>query len=91
MTKADLIKHLAARSGLTKAAATNAIDTLGEIIESALKTGDDINLFGLGKLEFHSRDARIGRNPNTGDAVEIPASNTVKFKPSASLKAAINK
>lgn len=90
MTKADLIEGLSIKLGLAKADAERAVDSvLGDII-SALKNGDRVNISGFGTFAVSSRAARPGRNPKTGESIEIAASKAAKFKPGKQLKDSLN-
>ena len=87
MTKAELIKQLKEEFGLsTLAQAENVQNALFAIISNALKRGDDISILGFGTFKKVKRAARKGRNPRTGAEIQIPASTTVKFSPSKTLK-----
>ena len=90
MNKAELIDAIAAGSGLSKADAGKALEAFTNSVEGALKAGDRISLVGFGSFSVDRRDARTGRNPRTGEAIEIAAKNVVKFKPGASLSKAVN-
>ena len=87
MTKAELIKQLKEEAGLTSLAqAENVQNVLFSIISNALKHGDDGSVSGFGTFKKVKRSARKGRNPRTGAEIQIPASTTVKFSPSKTLK-----
>ena len=90
MNKAELIDAIAAESGLSKADAGKALEAFTESVTSALKDGERISLVGFGSFSVDRRDARTGRNPQTGEAIEIAAKNVVKFKPGAVLARAVN-
>lgn len=91
MTKADLIGIIQNKAGLeTKAAAGKALDATLEAITDALAQGDAITLVGFGTFKSSERAARTGRNPRTGQEIQIPAAKTVKFTPGKSLKDAVN-
>lgn len=81
MNKNDLIHDIAACSGLTSAQAKRAIDCYHECIKGALKQGDRVGIVGFGSFTIAERTARIGRNPQTGIEISIPAKKVVKFKP----------
>jgi DNA-binding protein HU-beta len=90
MKKAELIDQLAQDAGITKAAATAAIESLLDGITGALKKKDGkVALAGFGTFSKTRRKARSGRNPRTGETIKIKASNAVKFKAGKKLKAAI--
>jgi DNA-binding protein HU-beta len=86
MNKADLVKQVAETSGLDQASASAAIDALTEVVGSALASGDQVALPGLGIFEARARAAREGRNPQTGATMQIAATTVPAFKPAAALK-----
>lgn len=86
MTKADLIESVAAKLDLPKGQAERAVHLVFEDIVHALRNGDKVNISGFGTFAVSERKARTGRNPKTGEAIEIPASKSAKFKPGKSLK-----
>jgi DNA-binding protein HU-beta len=86
MRKDDLAKWVSERAGITAKAAGEAIDAVFEGISSGLKKGDPISIMGFGSFKVVERAAREGRNPRTGEKIQIPASKAVKFTPGASLK-----
>jgi DNA-binding protein HU-beta len=90
MNKAELIDAVAADSDLTKASAARALDSAIENITSALKSGNNVTLVGFGTFTVRRRDARMGRNPRTGEAIQIKASNVPGFKAGKALKDALN-
>lgn len=91
MTKADLISIIQTKAGLeTKAAASKALDATLEAITDALAAGDSLTLVGFGTFKTSERAARTGRNPRTGQEIQIPAAKTVKFTPGKSLKEAVS-
>jgi DNA-binding protein HU-beta len=90
MTKAELIESVANKTDLPKAIAERAVNTMFDDIVAALKAGDKISISGFGTFAVSSRKARTGRNPKTGDAIEIPASKSAKFKAGKSLKDSLN-
>lgn len=90
MKKVDLIEAVATKAGLTKADAGRAIDATLEVITKALADGDKVPLVGFGTFAVSQRAARTGRNPQTGEEVQIAARNAVTFKAGAALKDAIN-
>ena len=90
MTKAELIEQMAKDAGLSKAAATTALNSMIDGITNALKKKDSkITLVGFGTFSKIRRKARKGRNPQTGETIKIKASNAVKFKPGKKLKDAV--
>lgn len=75
---------------ISKADMEAVLESLGEIIQTRLATGTEVTLPGVGKLTVTERAARTGRNPQTGEAVQIPASRSARLKPSKALKEAMN-
>ncbi len=90
MKKVELVEAVATNAGLTKSDALKAIDATFEAITGALKKGDKITLIGFGTFSVSKREARVGRNPQTGAAVNIPARNAVTFKAGTQLKNEVN-
>ena len=90
MNKNDLITSVAESSGLTKADAGRAVDGVFDSIASALSSGDDVSIVGFGSFSVANRAASTGRNPRTGEEIQIPASKQPKFKAGAPLKSAVN-
>ena len=90
MNKADLIESIANSADLSKASAGRALDAAIESITKALKKGDTITLVGFGTFSVRHRKARMGRNPRTGEEIQIKASKVPGFKPGKALKDAIN-
>ena len=90
MTKAELLEQMATDAGISKTAASAALNSLVGNITMALKKKDEkVTLVGFGTFSKIRRKARKGRNPRTGEAIKIKASNSVKFKPGKKLKAAV--
>jgi DNA-binding protein HU-beta len=90
MNKQDLIDAVAASAGLTKADAAKAVDATFEAITASLKAGDDVRLVGFGSFSVSARAASEGRNPRTGEKIQIPASKNPKFSVGKGLKEAVN-
>lgn len=90
MNKNDLIANVADDAGLSKADATKAVDSVFDTITAALKKGDDVRLVGFGTFSVVKRKASQGRNPRTGEPINIPASNQPKFKAGKGLKDSVN-
>ena len=90
MNKSDLVDALASSAGMTKADASRAVDALftpeSGVIAGALKAGKRVQITGFGTFEARSRKARVGRNPHTGEELEIPASKAPAFKAGKPLK-----
>jgi DNA-binding protein HU-beta len=90
MNKNDLTDRIASAAGITKAAATKALDSVMEGITNALENGDKVTLVGFGTFSTSERAARTGRNPRTGKELKIPAKKVVRFKAGAKLADAMN-
>ena len=90
MNKNDLVASVADSSGLTKADAGRAVDAVFDSIASALKSGGDVRIVGFGTFSVAHRAATTGRNPRTGETIQIKASKQPKFKAGAPLKDAVN-
>lgn len=90
MNKGDLIGKIAESAGISKAQATQALNTTLDAIGSALKDGDKVTLIGFGTFSVSHRKARQGRNPQTGETLTIAAKNLVKFKPGKELADSVN-
>ena len=90
MNKNDLIGVVADKTGLSKADSTNAIDCVFDAISDSLKGGEEVRLVGFGTFTVSHRRASEGRNPRTGEKIQIPASKQPKFKAGKSLKDAVN-
>jgi DNA-binding protein HU-beta len=90
MTKADLIESVASKVDLPRATAERAVNMLLDDIVVALKQGDKVNISGFGTFSVSTRKARTGRNPKTGESIEISASRAAKFKAGKTLKDSLN-
>ena len=90
MNKNDLVSAVAEESGLSKADAGRAVDAVFSSIEGALKQGGEVRIVGFGSFSVAHRAASTGRNPRTGEEIQIPAPKQPKFKAGAPLKAAVN-
>jgi DNA-binding protein HU-beta len=90
MNKNELIAAVAERAGLSKTDGTKAVDAFVDVITAALKKGDEIRLVGFGTFAVTQRKATEGRNPRTGEKINIPASKVPKFKPGKALKEAVS-
>jgi len=89
--KADIINHIAdSVDGISKKQATEAFDAMVGAISSHLESGDRVQIPGFGSFSISARAARMGRNPKTGQAIQIKASKNVKFKAGTALKSAVN-
>ncbi len=91
MNKNDLIAAVADNTGLSKADATKAVDGVLESVTGALKSGGEVRLVGFGTFSVANRAASTGRNPRTGESIQIPASKQPKVKAGKALKDAVNK
>ncbi|WP_424684776.1 HU family DNA-binding protein [Enterococcus sp.] len=89
MNKAELISAVAEKSGLTKKDATAVLVAIIDTVETTLKNGDSVQIMGFGTFEVRERAARKGRNPQTGEEIQIKASKTPAFKPGKQLKDAV--
>ncbi|MHC3377036.1 HU family DNA-binding protein [Ligilactobacillus equi] len=87
--KAQLIDTIAEKTGLTKKDATVAVDAVFGSIQDFLAEGEKVQLIGFGNFEVRDRAARKGRNPQTGEEIQIPASKVPAFKPGKALKDAV--
>jgi DNA-binding protein HU-beta len=90
MNKGDLINKIAESANISKAQATDALNAVLDGIADALKAGDKVTLIGFGTFSVSRRDARTGRNPQTGASIKIDAKNVVKFKPGKEISDAVN-
>ena len=91
MNKGELIDKIASDAGITKVQAGAALDSFITSTMSTLKKGDKVTLVGFGTYSVNKRAARMGRNPQTGEAIKIPATKTVKFTAGKGFKDAVNK
>lgn len=90
MNKGDLINKIAESADISKAQATDALNAVLDNIGEALKDGDKVTLIGFGTFSISERKARTGRNPQTGETIQIAAKNVVKFKPGKELSDSVN-
>ena len=89
MNKNEFVTAIAEKSGLTKKDAEAVLNACTTVITDALKSGDSVQLIGFGTFEVRERAARTGRNPHTGENIEIAAAKVPAFKPGKALKDAI--
>ena len=89
MTKSQLVGLLAEKMGVTKAVATGMLETLASAAVSETKKNGQFVLPGIGKLVKSQRKARMGRNPQTGESIKIPAKTVVKFRVAKAAKEAV--
>ena len=90
MNKSELIDAVASAADLPKAAAGRALDAVVDSITAALKEGDSVSLVGFGVFSVKDRAARTGRNPQTGEPIQIKAAKIPSFKAGKALKDAVN-
>ena len=90
MNKNDLIEHIAQEYELTKTFARDLVDNVFQTITETVQKGEEVSLFGFGKFKLVERKARKGRNPQTGEAIKIAASKSVKFEPARAMTALVN-
>ncbi len=86
MRKPELAAAIADRTGLTREKASEVITAFTDQVSAAASRGEDVTLIGFGTFNIRSREARDGRNPQTGETIRIPASQTVGFKAGKALK-----
>lgn len=89
MTKADLVAKIAEKANLTKANAERSLNAFLETVEATLVNEKKLTLTGFGTFVVEQRSARTGRNPRTGQEIQIPAAKVVKFRPGKLLKDAV--
>ncbi|MBC8271863.1 HU family DNA-binding protein [Pseudomonadales bacterium] len=90
MNKQELIENIAESADITKAAAGRALDSMIDSVTGALKEGDSVVLVGFGTFTVRDRAARTGRNPQTGEEIQIAAAKVPAFKAGKALKDAVN-
>jgi integration host factor subunit beta len=90
MTKADLIEEVSRMSDLTRRESEVVVETIFESIIGSLRAGDKVEVRGFGSFRTRERQSRVGRNPKTGDRVEVPAKKIPFFKPSKELRDVVN-
>jgi DNA-binding protein HU-beta len=86
MNKTDLVEVMVSNTDFTKKQAKEAIEEFVTAVTNSLKLGEKVSIPGLGTFSVVQRSARVGRNPQTGATLNIPAKNVVKFSPAADLK-----
>ncbi len=89
MNKTELVEAVASRAGLSKADADRAVNALVDAVEGALVRGEKVTVTGFGTFEVRDRAARMGRNPQTGAPLHIPATKSPAFKSGKGLKDAV--
>ncbi len=90
MNRSELVEHIAEATSQTKKDVDNVLNQMMESIKSAVAQGDEVKLPGFGSFKRTDRKARTGRNPQTGEAIEIAASKGVKFTAGAGFKSAVS-
>ena len=90
MTKAELVEEVSEKTGLPKKQAEIVVNTVFESIVETLTTGEKIELRGFGSFRIRQRDSRMGRNPKTGEKVDVPAKRIPYFKPGKELRELLN-
>ncbi len=90
MTKLDIVTLVSEDTGLSKVKSEEAVETIFNAIKSSLANGDPVVLRRLGSFDVREKNARIGRNPKTGEEAEISARNVVRFKPGKYFKLVLN-
>ena len=89
MTKSEFVDKVASKSGLSKKDAATAVDSVLTSLEDALRSGDEVSFTGFGKFHVAQRGAREGRNPRTGETMQIAASKVPRFTAGSGLKKAV--
>jgi len=90
MNKTEFVDAVSEKADVQKSDAAKVIDSMVDVIGDALKGGDQVTLIGFGTFLVSKREARKGRNPRTGEEIQIAASNVPRFKPGKALKDSIN-
>lgn len=90
MNKNELIARVATKTNMSKSAAAQAVEATFAEIENTLKRGEEVRIVGFGNFVVANRAATTGRNPRTGETIQIPASRSPKFRPGKALKDAVN-
>ncbi|MGM0553059.1 MAG: HU family DNA-binding protein [Pseudomonadota bacterium] len=90
MNKSELIDAIAAEADVPKAQASRVVDAMVSVVGDALAKGDQVSLVGFGTFLVREREARTGRNPRTGETIQIAASKTPSFKAGKALKDRVN-
>jgi integration host factor subunit alpha len=90
MTKADLIENVYLKTGFSKKESAEIVELVFDLIKTTLEKGEKIKIAGFGNFVVKEKDSRRGRNPQTGDEIEISSRRILTFKPSQVLKGAIN-
>lgn len=91
MTKADIVEKIHTTTGLSKKDSAEMLESVFAIMKESLEAGESIRVSGFGNFEVKQKEARRGRNPQTGEAITIEARKVLTFKPSTLLRQAVNK
>ena len=91
MTKADLVEKIYLKADFTKKESAEIVECVFDFVKSTLADGENIKIAGFGNFEVKVKASRLGRNPQTGESIDISAKRVLTFKPSQVLKQAINK
>lgn len=91
MNKAELVKSIVEKTSLTQKDVTKVIEAFTDAVATSLKKGEKVSLMGFGSWDVKKRNARTGRNPQTGKAIKIKAKNVAKFRPGKELETAASK
>ena len=91
MTKAELIANVAKKAELTQKDTEAAVNAFFSTVQESLAAGENVQVIGFGSFEVRERAARVGRNPQTGEEIQIAAAKVPAFKPGKALKDAVNK
>ncbi len=86
MNKGELVEQVSNWTGLTKKASREAVDAIASVITDTLARGEKVTLVGFGTFKVMQRKARTGRNPQTGQSIQIPAKKVPRFRPGKDLK-----
>ncbi len=89
MNKAELVEEIANQSGLTKKACREAVDAIASVITESLARGEKVTLVGFGSFKVITKKARRGRNPQTGEEIQIPSKDVPKFESGKNLREAV--
>lgn len=90
MNKSEIVDHIAEHAGISKAEADKALGAFTELVVSSLQRGQSVSLLGFGTFSVKERGARMGRNPSTGESIQIAASKAPGFKAGKTFKDALN-
>lgn len=90
MTKADIIETVSGTCGFSRKESSELVEFVFSLVKQCLESGEDLKISGFGKFEVKHKNSRRGRDPQTGEALEIAARRILSFKPSQRLKAAVN-